>query len=310
MKSILAVRQRKKSISPWGVNCHKAEWNWFLPWGKEKIDYRREAWIAVRRNEIDSCREAKKKIDYRREAWITVRRMKSIFAVRQRKNRYRREAWIAFRRKEIGFCREAKKKSISPLGVNLRQAERNWFFAVRQRRNQYPRETWIAVRRKEIDSCHEAKKKSISPWGVNRHKVERNRFLPWGKEKSISPLGVNCRQAERNQFLPWGKEKIDIAVRRESPSGGKKSIFAVRQRKNWYRRGNCLFYACISKLQNCSTFTIEKASTNTRNYFLDYLLLHGSHFHPLCHATNHSLMPILLFKVCALLIKFARDFFS
>ncbi len=72
--------------------------------------------------------------------------------------------------------------------------------------------------------------------------------------------------------------------------------------------GNCLFYACISKLQNCTTFTIEKASTNTRNYVLDYLLLHCSHFHPLCHATNRSLMPILLFKVCALLIKFASDF--
>jgi hypothetical protein len=27
------------------------------------------------------------------------------------------------------------------------------------------------------------------------------------------------------------------------------------------------------------------------------------------HVTNHSLMPILLFKVCALSIKFAGDFF-
>jgi hypothetical protein len=39
--------------------------------------------------------------------------------------------------------------------------------------------------------------------------------------------------------------------------------------------GNCLFYACISKLQNCSTFTIEQAS-NMRKYVMDYLLLHAS----------------------------------
>jgi hypothetical protein len=38
--------------------------------------------------------------------------------------------------------------------------------------------------------------------------------------------------------------------------------------------GNCLFYACISKLQNCSTFMIEQAS-NMRNYLMDYLLLHA-----------------------------------
>ncbi len=38
--------------------------------------------------------------------------------------------------------------------------------------------------------------------------------------------------------------------------------------------GNCLFYACISQLQNCSTFTIEQAS-NMRNYLMDYLLLHA-----------------------------------
>jgi hypothetical protein len=36
-------------------------------------------------------------------------------------------------------------------------------------------------------------------------------------------------------FCREAKKKIDIAVRRESPSGGKKSIFAV-QRKNRYRR--------------------------------------------------------------------------
>jgi hypothetical protein len=39
--------------------------------------------------------------------------------------------------------------------------------------------------------------------------------------------------------------------------------------------GNCLFHACISKLQNCSTFTIEQAS-NMRNYLMDYLLFHAS----------------------------------
>jgi hypothetical protein len=45
-----------------------------------------------------------------------------------------------------------------------------------------------------------------------------------------------------------------------------------------------------------------------RNYLMDYLLLHGSHFHPLRCATNCSLMLILLFKVCTPLIKFASDF--
>jgi hypothetical protein len=38
--------------------------------------------------------------------------------------------------------------------------------------------------------------------------------------------------------------------------------------------GNCLFYACISKLQNCMTFTIKQAS-NMGNYFMDYLLFHA-----------------------------------
>jgi hypothetical protein len=38
--------------------------------------------------------------------------------------------------------------------------------------------------------------------------------------------------------------------------------------------GNCLFYACISKLQNCSTFTIEQAS-NMRNYLMDCFLFHA-----------------------------------
>jgi hypothetical protein len=38
--------------------------------------------------------------------------------------------------------------------------------------------------------------------------------------------------------------------------------------------GNCLFYACISQLQNCMTFTIEQASI-MRNNLMDYLLLHA-----------------------------------
>jgi hypothetical protein len=38
--------------------------------------------------------------------------------------------------------------------------------------------------------------------------------------------------------------------------------------------GNCLFYACISKLQNCLTFKIEQAS-NMRKYLMDYLLFHA-----------------------------------
>jgi hypothetical protein len=38
--------------------------------------------------------------------------------------------------------------------------------------------------------------------------------------------------------------------------------------------GNCLFYACISQLQNCRTFTIEQASI-LRNNLMDYLLLHA-----------------------------------
>jgi hypothetical protein len=38
--------------------------------------------------------------------------------------------------------------------------------------------------------------------------------------------------------------------------------------------GNCLLYACISKLQNCRTFMIKQAST-MRNNLMDYLLLHA-----------------------------------
>jgi len=51
-------------------------------------------------------------------------------------------------------------------------------------------------------------------------------------------------------------------------------------------------------------------SSNMMNYLMDYL--HGSHFHPLHqrHAINHSLIHILLLKVCALSIKFVGDLFS
>jgi hypothetical protein len=51
--------------------------------------------------------------------------------------------------------------------------------------------------------------------------------------------------------------------------------------------GNCLFYACISKLQSCMSFTMEQASI-MRNNLMNYLLLHGSHFHPLHHAPRYQ----------------------
>ena len=75
--------------------------------------------------------------------------------------------------------------------------------------------------------------------------------------------------------------------------------------------GNCLFYACISKLQNCLTFTIEQAS-NVRNYLMDYLHSMVPIFirFTMRHATHHFLMPILPCKVCALSIKFACVFFQ
>ncbi len=155
MKLILAMRQRK-------IDYHREA---------KRNRYRREAWIAVRRNEIDSCHEAKK-IDYRREA---------------------------------------KRKLISPWGVNRRQAEWNWFLpcgkeksiiAVRQRENRYSREAWIAVRQNEIGSCREAKKNQLSPWGKEKIDITVRRRKNW-----LSPWGVNRRQAEWNWFLPWGKEK-------------------------------------------------------------------------------------------------------
>ncbi len=37
---------------------------------------------------------------------------------------------------------------------------------------------------------------------------------------------------------------------------------------------SCLFYACISQLQRCTSFTIEQASI-LRNNLMDYLLLHA-----------------------------------
>jgi hypothetical protein len=181
MKLILAVRPRKidyrreakrKSISPWGVNRRQAEWNRFLPWGKEK------SIITVRQ----------RKNRYRHEAWIAVRQMKSILAMRQRKidyrrevkknwlspwgeekNDYRREAWIAVRRNEIDSCREAKKKNqLSPWGeekIDIAARRRKW--------NQLP--PWG---KEKVDHCVEAKKKSTSPWGANRRVG-----LRWGDER-------------------------------------------------------------------------------------------------------------------------------
>jgi hypothetical protein len=64
----------------------------------------------------------------------------------------------------------------------------------------------------------------------------KNQLSPRGEEKLI----IAVRQ-RKNRLSPRGKEKIDypreakkkliIAMRHESPSGGMKSILAVRQRK-------------------------------------------------------------------------------
>jgi hypothetical protein len=44
---------------------------------------------------------------------------------------------------------------------------------------------------------------------------------------------INYRcEAKKKLIIAVRRRKIDIAVRRESPSGGMKSILAVRQRKN------------------------------------------------------------------------------
>ena len=48
----------------------------------------------------------------------------------------------------------------------------------------------------------------------------------------LSPLGE-----EKIDYPREAKKKLIIAVRRDSPSGGMKSIPAVRQRKVDYRRG-------------------------------------------------------------------------
>ncbi len=134
------MQKERKNAShkkPWWVIRRiflGAKNNWLSPWGEEKIDnavwrkspcrrneinssreqrkidyhheakrnrYCCEAWIAVRRNEIDSCREAEKKL---------------IIAMRQRENWYCREARIAVRWNEINSCREAKKNRLSPWG--------------------------------------------------------------------------------------------------------------------------------------------------------------------------------------------------
>jgi hypothetical protein len=47
----------------------------------------------------------------------------------------------------------------------------------------------------------------------------------------LSPLGK-----EKLDYPREAKKKLIIAVRRESPSGGMKSILVVRQRKVDYRR--------------------------------------------------------------------------
>ncbi len=62
------------------------------------------------------------------------------------------------------------------------------------------------------------------------------------------------------------------------------------------------------QLLSSNVSIMDVPGDGNRNYLMDYLLLHGSHFHPLCRATNRSLVLILLFKVCTLLIKFASDF--
>jgi hypothetical protein len=134
--------------------------NRLLPWGEEKIDYRREA-------------KKKSIIAVRRE--LPSGRMKLILAVRQRKINYRREA---------------KKKSISPWGLNRRQADEIDFC-------REAKKNWLSPWGEEkIDYRHEAKKKSIiavrqrknrlSPWGEEKIDYRREAKKNWyhGKEKS------------------------------------------------------------------------------------------------------------------------------
>ncbi len=163
MKSILAVRQR------------------------EKIDYRREVWIAIRRNEIDSCREAKKKIDYCREAWIAVRR-NEIDSCREAKKKidYRREAWIAIRRNEIDSCREVKKKSI---------------IAVRRRKNWYRGDEKIDIAViKKIDIA--AMKKSISRQWKNQYRDDEKIDIA-AMKKSISRGWKNRYRGDEKIRCCW-----------------------------------------------------------------------------------------------------------
>ena len=110
---------KKKSISPWGVNCRQVEWNWFLPWGKEKIDYRREA-----KKNIGYRREAKKKsISRRWKNWyhgdekIDIAAMKKSIS-RRWKNRYRgdekiRCCWKFISNTGAPLKRRAKAETVS-----------------------------------------------------------------------------------------------------------------------------------------------------------------------------------------------------
>ena len=70
----------------------------------------------------------------------------------------------------------------------------------------------LAVRQRKIDYHREAKRKLII--AVRRRK---NRYR---------------REAKKKIDIAVRRKKIDIALRGESPSGGMKLIFAVRQRKN------------------------------------------------------------------------------
>jgi hypothetical protein len=203
MKLILAVRQRKNRLLPWGVNRHQAEWNRFLPWGKEKIDYRREAWIAVRWNEIESCREAKKTLIIPMRHESLSGGMKLILAVRQRKNRL--SPWGE---EKIDYRREAKKNWLSPWGKEKID------IAVRRRKNRllpwgeekinYHREAkrklFITVGEETIDI---AAMKKIDIAAMKKLILRRWKNWHRGDEKSIS-------RRRKNWYR--GDEKIDIAA--------------------------------------------------------------------------------------------------
>jgi hypothetical protein len=61
--------------------------------------------------------------------------------------------------------------------------------------------------------------------------VKKNGISQWRRKHQLSPLGK-----EKIDYPREGKKKSIIAVRRESPSGGLKSILTVRQRKVDYCR--------------------------------------------------------------------------